>query len=953
MISNTVRGLINLALSNLELGNPTQETINKATNYLKEAVLQIRREKEEVEETQEYKVWLFNGVLDDNYIEDSYINCKNGKIGTNTCYRCSDYIEIPEDIKELHIILPICGSVGYNVGAFYDENKTYLYGVSRTDIGVKYAFNGKENLTISLDGNEKYFIVGSESNKALCSVYYITTDKAKSEKTFIHESNEVYTVDTIQSINSIDAKTGDTVITRGYCTIGDGGEAVYDIVSYEEFNYLLPKDIQLQQTSQSLIETPVDEFGNHTLNNGLVAKLKLIGETTPEQWGAKGDGISNDCQAFTHMFAQIKTGKIIFKENATYSLGMIYKEDTISSFKDNPYKGYMCGNLLGGQLYGKPIMANIKDVEFVGNNAKIELLNDQFGSSGMGLLNFAGRVEGLKIHDLRFDGKGRYLFSKTGNKNSNHTLFYSPSTFASKSSLIKSIHPLYLEKEDNFDSGYFKNVEINNCYFYDAGAMHRKAGDWGGDFILVINPTVMDNVNIHHNKFEAWGRWVFAIDLGGNGECLKNIKFNNNICIGANAYEEVNEDGSYKFLIDLDKKEFLKLNPGYNEAGLDRQLDLWRWRALGFIDFEAKKCFENVEMIGNTIIGSGGWAINGNSRVSKNFLIKDNRWEHVGGGYPYGFELYSGMSSDITFENNRLCNVSVKPGYFTNNFTFINNYMTSSIRTFGLAGTIRMENNSSYENSLRDLWSHESNNYYDDFIPMEKAKEDRIKVIFKNNDCFFGANFNNFVEPEKDMAEYFDFELEHSEIRKAQITAFNSNLAIDFSKLKSCAQPLFFHGVKSLSPYKIKDGISSVYFEKGQKVIESLNKMGVLGGKAFKEDFIENFNIYNSCNWSAYADRNNYTNIDLVCIEDGHLFGCCEYGFRNQCTHVKYLLNGVKAQDDAYICTDEDIYWTKLGGKLTQVPTHKEGMVTYTDEEGNNIDLYYIGKLGKFELKCE
>ena len=170
------------------------------------------------------------------------------------------------------------------------------------------------------------------------------------------------------------------------------------------------------------------------------------------------------------------------------------------------------------------------------------------------------------------------------------------------------------------------------------------------------------------------------------------------------------------------------MNPRYNEAGLDYALNNWRWRALGFIDFEAKKCFENVELIGNTIIGSGGWAINGNSRVSKNFLIKDNRWEHVGGGYPYGFELYSGMSSDITFENNRLCNVSVKPGYFTNNFTFINNYMTNSIRTFGLAGTIRMENNSSYENSPRDLWSHESNNYYDDFISREKAKEDRIKV---------------------------------------------------------------------------------------------------------------------------------------------------------------------------------------------------------------------------------
>ena len=34
MISNTTRELINLAILNLELENPTQEAINKATNYL-------------------------------------------------------------------------------------------------------------------------------------------------------------------------------------------------------------------------------------------------------------------------------------------------------------------------------------------------------------------------------------------------------------------------------------------------------------------------------------------------------------------------------------------------------------------------------------------------------------------------------------------------------------------------------------------------------------------------------------------------------------------------------------------------------------------------------------------------------------------------------------------------------------------------------------------------------
>ena len=45
MISNVTRELINLAISDLELENPTQEAINGATNYLKKAILQIKKEK--------------------------------------------------------------------------------------------------------------------------------------------------------------------------------------------------------------------------------------------------------------------------------------------------------------------------------------------------------------------------------------------------------------------------------------------------------------------------------------------------------------------------------------------------------------------------------------------------------------------------------------------------------------------------------------------------------------------------------------------------------------------------------------------------------------------------------------------------------------------------------------------------------------------------------------------
>ena len=954
MISNTVRGLINLALSNLELGNPTQEAINKATNYLKEAVLQIRREKEEVEEeTQEYKVWLFNGVLDNNYIEDSYVNCKNGKIEGHNCYRCSDYIEIPEDIEELHIILPICGSVGPNSGAFYDENKTYLYGVSRTDFGVKYAFNGQEDLTISLEGNEKYLIVGSESNKSLCSVYYISTDKAKSEKKFIHESNKTYTIDTIQSINSMDVKTGDTVITKGYYTVGDGGEAIYDIVSYDEFIYLLPKDVQLQGKLSSLVKTPVDKYGNHTLNNGLVAKLRLTGETTPEQWGAKGDGISNDCQAFTHMFAQVKTGKIVFRENATYSLGMIYKEDTIASFKDNPYKAYMAGNLLGEQSYGKPIMANIKNVEFVGNNAKIELLNDQFGSTGMGLLNFAGRVEGLKIHDLRFDGKGRYLFAGTGNKNTNHTLFYAPSTFTSGSSVIKNVHPLYLEKEDKFDSGYFKNVEINNCYFYDAGAMNRKASDWGGDFILVINPTVMDNVNIHHNRFEAWGRWVFAVDLGGNGECMTNVKFNDNVCIGANACKYSEEN--YSIIKDENNKtEYILQTPDRFKNNPSME-DFWRWRALGFIDFEAKKHWKNLECQRNTIVGTAGWAINGGSGVSEEVLIKDNLWYHQGGGYPYLIEHYSGYAKNWAVENNIMPSQrQAKLGLTVENADIKNNKGWTTFRTFGMLGDITFDNNKLIEdvkNTNYKLFSLENAN-----VPEYLYSETELvgTLTFINNDGFISAGENI------DKLPNFKLDIHDNVFNSLDIKDFHHReLGVnEFSYCTNDANLTYFgmHLTQELSnPRKC-----GAYYKEGEVISTSIKAIGVPRNYFFQrfipnEDELAVISKYNY-NYSSLLNQGvngiKYSDYKIVCTKEGIIPAMGMWGFGNQMNYfdIMFTENRTgKIGAGVYIYTKDNLYKSVSTETKTldknNPPTHTKGVALCGD-----CELQWVDKIGMAKL---
>ena len=952
LLSKEVKELINLALLKLEIENPTQVVINEAVEYLKDTIQQIKEEKEQqTEEKKEYKVWLFNALYDTNYVENEFPNVLTGKFQSQNTYKRTEYIEIPLNLKELILVLPICGNVGYHVANFYDENKNFLYGVSpNTSANTKYHMT-EETLKIVLEGSEKYFVLGSSSSGDLANAYYISSEEVK--KIFIHESDSVYNVNTVEELKTIEAKAGDTIITKGYYEIGDNGEAIYDIVTYEEYITLLPKDIQMIRNAKgNFVATPVDEFGNHTLNNGLVAKMRIVGEVKPEQYGAKGNGITNDCQAFTHMFAQVKTGKIIFRENATYALGLIYEDDTISSFKDNPYKAYMTGNLLGGQLYGKPIMANIKDVEFVGNNAKIELLNDQFGNNGMGLLNFAGRVDGLKIHDLRFDGKGRNLTYATGNKNSNHTLFYAPSTFTSKSTLLKSVHPLYLEKEDKFDSGYFKNVEINNCHFYDAGAMHKRAGDWGGDFILVINPTAMDNVNIHHNRFEAWGRWVFAVDLGGNGECMTNVKFNDNICLGANACKYSEEN--YSIIKNGEGKgEYVLQTPDkfINDSSSENS---WRWRGLGFIDYEAKKCWKNMELQRNLIVGSAGWAINGNSRISEDFLIKDNIWLHQGGGYPYLIEFYSGFAKNWLIENNIIPGGGCKMGLTSENITVRNNKGNVGFRMFGLQGNIIFEDNKKLPND--GLYYHKmlslEGTRRPDYLPDDI--EQKAKLTFRNNDFGLtgGRNYN---------VPYLEFDICNNKIDWIEIQNFyHTKLgANDFSSYINGATVMY--GFQDLTPEELNNNLLypfGFYYEEGDIVCDSLKNSKLAPKGVFFSDYIltpEQKKIAVG-DWKSYQsligkeiNGITYNDYKIICTKSGIIPQCGCWGFENQMTGYEDLLkNKNKLKQNAYIYYKDNLY-RNIGATgsidIENPPIHTQGVKTCGEVELEFVDKIAMAKL--------
>lgn len=89
---------------------------------------------------------------------------------------------------------------------------------------------------------------------------------------------------TVQDLKEARLTAGQLTETKGYHSAGDGGQARY-----------------LIQTSAEFGGTP-DEYGTHTLANGNVAVLQVEGAVNVRQFGAKGDGVTDDAGCFSAAF---------------------------------------------------------------------------------------------------------------------------------------------------------------------------------------------------------------------------------------------------------------------------------------------------------------------------------------------------------------------------------------------------------------------------------------------------------------------------------------------------------------------------------------------------------------------------------------------------------------------------------------------------------------------------
>lgn len=494
----------------------------------------------------------------------------------------------------------------------------------------------------------------------------------------------------IYEMKSSNLKIGNIVYTMGYYNKGDNGAAKYEIMTYDQFCEMLPNDIKAVSYRNDKwglgnpvwTKTPVDEYGNHTLDNGLVAKLIVEDIITPEQWGAVGDGITNNTEQLIHLFAHTKSGYIKFKENAIYLMksrplnrvGMEMKNGAISvevtnieAYSNNEYIWLMCGVFIAGANHGKPVMANIDGVTLDGNNCTIKIADDDFaiGTNDFGIFEFGKSINNLEIKNFNFDGNGLSQKEKSI-RTTNHTLVYIPGTY--KEEVIGAEELKLTDLGINLDEikslkNEFSNIKIYNNNFKNNGT-GIDTSDGGGDFILIINPDISNNVEITHNYFEDWGRWVFSVDLGGNGERFTNYKFNNNKCIQTE----------------------------------NNKLDTGKYRGLGLIDFEARKCWKDLEIKNNYIEGINGVAINGYGEISNNINISGNTIIRVErdykSAYPYNFDFYGVQMNNLVFADNDIkSNGGINFGYTLNDIIIRNNKLTVPIQLKGLYGDIIIDGN--------------------------------------------------------------------------------------------------------------------------------------------------------------------------------------------------------------------------------------------------------------------
>lgn len=750
---------------------------------------------------------------------------------------------------------------------------------------------------------------------------------------------------------TLDVTEGTIIKTKGYYTVNDGGQAVYEIMSYDNWWNQLPIELKMCMYSfnrlggAELQKNKVDNYGNHKLNNGMVAKIlpNLDGYIRAEQWGLF-ENRDDNTRAMIHLLANNHTNsKILFGKNANYVMHYTrYNQyHDIKSSSGNTGNEY--APLLHSRVSSKPCIGDALNVELCGNNCHIYVPNNEFciseGLNDFATIEMGGNINGLKIHGFNFDNNGLNQFGYTNSSNTyvsmkttNHTISYFSTevnlgyTGKVRSCLGEVIPDDFtVEKLLNYrgDSKKttFNNVEIYGNIFNDNGVAHS-ASDCGGDFILIINPLESKNVSIHNNKMYNWGRWCFAVDLGGNGERFYNYSFKNNICI----QDESNCIGIYNTTTNT--------IVGRTETH----------RGLGWIDFEARKCFTNLDVSENYVYGANGWAFNGNGKISENIKIKRNHierpssysWRSI---YPYSFTFYSVYTKDLTVKHNTVIGGSVGFGKLFYN-TVIENNNFKGTGAFDITNPFKNvlikdnigegTRNQLFGLNINSLaWVNDENSEF--YVP----EEDRVTtVIFEHNGE--GGICGNIINKNNDL--------------------YKNNISLIFKNNTFRKFNVNCFGIKDyqFTPDQLYTGDmawSARGCKIGNAVISRASDNPVPGGLYYKEGDLVTTTLSNVTRLyspyyfkTAFPQLSAKKDMDMYCTVEG------VFPFNGEflmCESDTYFTVNTKKSVGNFVYTLDNLYYVTVAGNLGDVePTHTEGVVT-----NGTCELLWVAPIARYEMR--
>ena len=766
---------------------------------------------------------------------------------------------------------------------------------------------------------------------------------------------------------TLNVAEGTKVKTKGYYAINDGGQAVYEIMSYDNWWDQLPIELKLIHVGNNglgnnfLYKNPGDNFGNHKLNNGMIAKLlpNEDGYVRVEQWGVF-EGRNDNNRAIMAVCAyNHQNAKILFGKNKKYILDYTPKSPHYQNASGIAINGIpkmiwdksfgIIGNEYALCLHSrpttKPVIGDAKNLELCGNNCEFYIPDDSFcgsSTSDFAMIECGGRIDGLKIHGFHFNGNhmgqlwAKDCYGTTYSRTCNHGISYFSSGINGNNAGLTSdgymkdpndeVLPFTPDELKNYNGDpkitCFNNVEIYGNHFESLG-VSQNVSDCGGDAILIINPMQSDNVNIHNNRVTNWGRWCFAVDLGGNGERFYNYTIKQNICI---------QDDRNTFAIPFS-------NP---------RKPTTKFRGLGFIDFEARKCFTNLDVSENYVYGANGWAFNGNGKVSENIKIERNHierpsydWRSI---YPYAFTFYSVYAKDLTIKHNIINGGSVGFGNLFYN-TVIENNKFIGTGTIGINNPFKnvlIKDNigEGTRNQLFSLnvgtldWVNNENSEF--YVP----EEERVTtIIFENNGE--GGVCGNIINIDNDpYKKNISLIFKNNTFKKFNVNCLGiKDYQFTPDQLYKGDMAWSARGCK-ISSVVISRGVDNpvpggLYYKEGDLVTSTLSNITRLYGPYYFETA---FPQLKNNNGSIKKD------MDVYCVAEG------VFPFNGEflmCDGDSYFAAGSNKSVGIFIYTLDNLYYVTVAGTLGDIePTHTEGIVS-----NGTCELLWVAPIARYEMR--